>query len=196
MLYVPPGFKKCLTINASVDSGAYGIVIAESELEGIKQQAPTNIFKVDDPPNFRIQVANGELQKPMTTATVKFDIAYNTFAKYFVLVKKLTGPIIRLHFMRHKSVLIDISHGFFQFPHLTMQVKTANGEKNAKPQPVLSNDITTIAPMTTKTVDAFVDHPSEWNTTNTVTPLERFTEEANLLTSHSMSTSFDISRAG
>ena len=38
---------------------------------------------------------------------------------------------------------------------------------------------------------AFVDHTSKWNTTGTVKPLEKFTETAGLLISHSMSTVFD-----
>ena len=45
--------------------------------------------------------------------------------------------------------------------------------------------------MTTKTVTAFVDHISEWNTTGTVTPVEKFTEAASLIISHSMSTIID-----
>ena len=43
----------------------------------------------------------------------------------------------------------------------------------------------------TKTINAFVEDPSEWRTTGTVTPLERFTNTASLLISHSMSTKFD-----
>ena len=45
--------------------------------------------------------------------------------------------------------------------------------------------------MTTKTIMAFVDHVSEWNTTGTVTPVEKFTEAASLITSDSMSTIID-----
>ena len=45
--------------------------------------------------------------------------------------------------------------------------------------------------MTTKTITAFFDHLSEWNTTGTVTPKEKFTEAASLIISHSMSTFFD-----
>ena len=45
--------------------------------------------------------------------------------------------------------------------------------------------------MTTKTNTAFIDHPSEWNITGTVTPLGLFTEAESLLISHSMSTIFD-----
>ena len=57
LLYIPLDFEDGLTIDAPVDSGAY--VIAQIEWDRIKQQAPANIFKIDDPPNFQIQVANG-----------------------------------------------------------------------------------------------------------------------------------------
>ena len=45
--------------------------------------------------------------------------------------------------------------------------------------------------MTTKTITAFVDNLSEWITTGTVTPVEKFTETAGLIISHSMSTIID-----
>ena len=45
--------------------------------------------------------------------------------------------------------------------------------------------------MTTKTITAFVDQLSEWNTTGTVTPMEKITEAASLIISHSMSTIID-----
>ena len=45
--------------------------------------------------------------------------------------------------------------------------------------------------MTTRTITAFVDHLSEWNTTRTVTPVEKFTEAASLIVSLSMSTIID-----
>ena len=106
-------------------------------------------------------------------------------------MKKLTGPIIGLRFMRNNSVVIDTTHGLTHFPHLTMQVKTASSETTAKPQPVITDQALTIPPTTIKTITAFIDHPSKWNTTGTVTPLEKFTETASLLISHSMSTKID-----
>ena len=72
-----------------------------------------------------------------------------------------------------------------------MQVKTASSETTTKPQPVITDEALTIPPMTTKTITAFTDHPSKWNTTGTVTPLEKFTETASLLFSHSISTMTD-----
>ena len=93
--------------------------------------------------------------------------------------------------MRNNSVVIDTTHGIIHFPHLTMQVQTASSETTTKPQPVITDEALTIPPKTTKTITAFIDYPSEWNTTGTVTPLEKFTETASLLISHSMSTIID-----
>ena len=191
MLYVPLDFENILTVDALVDSGAFVSAIAQDDLDTIKQKAPNNILKIDDPPNFQIQVANGQLEKPLSTATLKFEIGDNSFAEHFVVMKKLTGSIIGLHFMRNNSVVIDMTHGLIHFPHLTMQVKTASSETTTKPQPVIMDEDLTIPPATTKTVTAFIDHPSKWNTTGTVTPLEKFTERASLLISHSMSTIID-----
>ena len=191
MLYVPLDFENNLTVYALVDSGAFVSAIAQDDLETIKQKAPNNILRIDDPPNFQIQVPNGQLEKPLSTATLKFEIGNNSFAEHFVVMKKLTGPIIGLHFMRNNSVVIDTTHGLIHFPHLTMQVKTASNESATKPQPVITNEALTIPPMTTKTVTAFIDYPSKWNTTGTVTPLEKFTETASLLISHSISTVID-----
>ena len=78
---------------------------------------------------------------------------------------------------------------------MTMQSKTAATETVTKPEPVITDDAITIPPTTAKTITAFVDHPSERNTTGTVTPLEKFTETASLLTSHSMSTKIDKEKA-
>ena len=55
MLYVPLDFENGLTIDALVDPGAYVSAIAQKELERIKQQAPSNILKIDEPPNCQIQ---------------------------------------------------------------------------------------------------------------------------------------------
>ena len=191
MLYVTLDFENGLTTDALVDSGAYVSAIAQKELDRIKQQSPSIILKIDEPLNFQIQVANGQLEKPTATATLKFDIGDHTFAEHFVVMENLTGPIIGLHFMRQNSVVIDTTHGLIHFPHLTMQVKSALNQLNTKVQAVLIHDNITIPQMTTKTITAFVDHVSEWNTSGTVTPVEKVKETASLIISHSMSTIID-----
>ena len=103
MLHIPLDFENGLTIDALVDWGAYVPAIAQIELDWTKHQAPTNISRSDGPPKFQIQVENGQLEKPVATATLKFDIGAHTFTKHF----DFAGPITRLHFIKHKSVVID-----------------------------------------------------------------------------------------
>ena len=91
MLYVPLDFENGLTIDAPIDSGAYASAIAQKELDRSKQQAPSNILKIDEPLEFQIQVANGQIEKPTATTTLKFDIADHIFAEHFVVMKNLTG---------------------------------------------------------------------------------------------------------
>ena len=117
-------------------------------MDRIKQQAPANIFKLDDPPNFQVQVANGQLEKPIETATNKFDIEDHSFAEHFVVMNNLTGLFIGLTFMRHKSVVIDTTHGLILSPHF--QVNSAASETSAKPQVVFSHDRITAPPMIKK----------------------------------------------
>ena len=191
MLYLPLDFEIILTVDALVDSGAFVSAIAQDDLDTIKQKAPNNILKIDDHPNFQTQVANGQLEKPLSTTTLKFEIGDHAFAEHFVVVKKKTGSKIGLHFMWNNSVVIDTTHGLIHFPHLMMQVKTASSETTTKPQPLITDEALTIPPTTTKTITTFNDHPSKWNTTGTVTPLEKFKETASLLISHSMSTIID-----
>ena len=161
MLYVPLDFGNNLTVDALVDSGAFVSAIAQDDLDTIKQKAPNNILKIDDPPIFQKQIANGQLEKPLSKAKLKFEIGDNSFAEHFVVMKKLTGPIIGSHFMRNNCVVIDTTHGLIHFPHLTMQVETASREKTTKPQPVITDETLTIPPTTTKTITAFSDHPSK-----------------------------------
>ena len=177
MLYVPLGFENNQTVNAL---GPF----AQNDLDTKKEKDPNNLLKFDDPPNFQIQVANGQLEKQLSTATPKLEIGDNILAEHLVVMKKLTGPIFGLHFIR----LIDTTHGLIPFPHLTMQVKTASKETTTNHS---QSSLTTPRPdhqRQQKKITAFVHHPSKWNTTGTLTPLEKFTETASLLISHSKST--------
>ena len=97
--------------------------------------------------------------------------------------------------MRHNSVVIDTTHDLIYFPHLTMPAKNAATETSTKPQTVFNQDNTTVPPMTTKTITAFVDYPWGWHTTGIVAPVGKITEATSLLISHSISTILDKNTA-
>ena len=56
-----------------------------------QKKAPASIFKIGNPPDFEFQVANGQLEKPLATATLKFDVWDHTFAQHFAVMKNMTG---------------------------------------------------------------------------------------------------------
>ena len=78
ILYLPLDFENNLKVDALVDSRAIVSAIAQDDLETIEQKAPNNILKIDDPPKFQIPVANGQLEKSLSTATLTFQIGDNT----------------------------------------------------------------------------------------------------------------------
>ena len=80
MLYVPLDSENSLTVDALVDSAAFVSAIARNDLDTIKAKDPNNILKIDCPPNSQLQVANGQLEKTLSTDTPKFEIGDNTFA--------------------------------------------------------------------------------------------------------------------
>ena len=129
---VPLDLENNLTTDALVDSTASVRAVAQNGLNRIKQPAPSIIFNIDDPPKFQMQVANGQLEKPLTTTTLKIDIEDNAIAENFVVMRKLTGPIIGSHFLRKNSVVIDTTQCLIHIPHLTMQVKIASSKTSAK----------------------------------------------------------------
>ena len=67
--------KSCISLNfkigskveALVDSEDYVSAIAQKDSDIIKQETPSNILIIDDPPNFKIQVANGQSEKPSSS---------------------------------------------------------------------------------------------------------------------------------
>ena len=103
-------------------------------MDRIKQQAAANILKNGDSPNFQTQVANGQSGKPLATATLNNDGGDKTFAKHFVVMKNLTGPIMRLRFVGHSSVFSDTTHGLNHFLYLTMHVIGSASERSTEPQ--------------------------------------------------------------
>ena len=100
-------------------------------------------------------------------------------------MKELIKLIIEFHFMGHSSVFIDNTHCLVDFPHLTMQVEIMQA-KQPHLFPNFNNLI--MLPVITKTMTVFTDHPSECNTTGSVTPIDNFTRPASLLVPYAIST--------
>ena len=74
MYYMPMDFEK-LTLDGLIDTGALTSAICEQDLNKIKLLANDAIRETGPPPNFQIMVANGQLEVPIGTVLLEFEVA-------------------------------------------------------------------------------------------------------------------------
>ena len=84
MLFAPMDFQH-FSIDALIDSGALVNCMPESEFQKLKNMSPNNILQEADPPPFKLQVANGDIESPTKTIQVQFEIGDSTFKKLLSL---------------------------------------------------------------------------------------------------------------
>ena len=68
-------------------------------------------------------VANVQLEAPLATVQMEFQVAYNTFRETFIVITNLTSPLIGFLFQQRNSTILDIREGFQNFPFFSKQSK-------------------------------------------------------------------------
>ena len=112
MLYFLTDFGE-LTLDGLVDTGALSSAIPEADLRKIRLLAPQSTIKEGSAPNVQIMVAIGQLETPKSTVELKFDI---DFHKIFIVMEKLTSPLIGLSFLQRNNTILDMRQGILNFP--------------------------------------------------------------------------------
>ena len=98
MLYLPLEFGE-ITLDGLVDSGAFINAMSWSIYNAIKMNRENCIIKEYPQPPFTIECANAQLEQPIATADIKFNIGTYTFTDTFVILSKTSFPITGLNFM-------------------------------------------------------------------------------------------------
>ena len=62
-----------LTLDALIDSGALVNCISETDYNKIIQMSPKDVVKELEPPPFKLQVANGDIETPTKTIILQFE---------------------------------------------------------------------------------------------------------------------------
>ena len=101
MYYIPMDFEK-LTLDGLIDTGALTSAISEQDLNKIKLLANEAIKETGPPPNFQIMVANGQLEVPIGTVLLEFEVADFMLKENFIIMNKLTKPVNRIMFSPQK----------------------------------------------------------------------------------------------
>ena len=78
MLHFPMDFGE-LNIDGLKDTGALSRAIPETDLRKIRLLALHRILNEGPPPEFQIMVANGQLEAPIATVELQFDVGDITF---------------------------------------------------------------------------------------------------------------------
>ena len=112
-----------LNIDGLIDTGALSSAIPEADLRKIRLLAPHTIINEGPPPEFQIMVANGQLEAPIATVELQFEVGDITFREKFIVMTNLASPLIGLLFLQRNSTILDMRQEILNFPFLSMQLK-------------------------------------------------------------------------
>ena len=145
MLYFPMDFGE-LTLDGLIDTGAHSSAIPAADLRKIRLLAPQSIVKEGPAPSFQIMVANGDLETPKRTVDMKFEVGDIEFHETFIVMEKLSSPIIGLMFLQRNHTVLDMRQGILNFHFFSMQLKTADHNYSNVMEPILNPEDVTIPP--------------------------------------------------
>ena len=135
-----------LIIDGLIDTGALSSASPEAELRKIRLLAPHTILNEGPPPEFQIMVANGQLEAPIATVELQFEVGDITFREKFIVMTYLTSLLFGLLFLQRNSTILDVRQGILNFPFFSMQLKNEDRTYPNVIEPILNPVETTLQP--------------------------------------------------
>ena len=91
-------------------------------------------------------VANGQLEAPIATVELQFEVGDITFREKFIVMTNLTSPLIGLLILQRNSTILDMHQGILNFPFFSMQLKNEDRTYPNVIEHILNPVETTIQP--------------------------------------------------
>ena len=176
MLYFPIDFGE-LPLDGLIDTGAHSSAIPEAKLRKIRLLATQSLGKEGPAPFFQIMVANGDLETPKSTVELKFEVGDIEFHEIFIVMEKLSSPIIGLMFLQRNHTVLDMRQGILNFPFFSMHLKTADHKYSNVMEPILNPEDVTIPPNDRTTIPIQSQIYAEIAVTGILQPSELLNEE-------------------
>ena len=110
-------------------------------------------------------VANGQLERPIGTVLLEFEVAAFQFQENFILMKTLPNPLIGLCFLQRHNALFDIRQGIITFPYLSMQLRPEHTTITRGATPLLTETTYTLQPGKTLAISSKMPHLKDHNYT-------------------------------
>ena len=179
ILYFPMDFGE-LTLDGLVDTGALSSAIPEADLRKILLRAPQSIIKEGPAPNLQIMVANGQVETPKSTVELKFQVGHIDFYEIFIVMEKLTSPLIGLSFLQRNNTILDMRQGVLNFPFFSMQLKTADHKYTNVMEPICAREDITIPPNDRHMVSISSQLYDDTNVTGSLQPSNDLAEDGDI----------------
>ena len=124
MLFVPLQFNSYEN-QSLLDTGAVQSALSEAELRKITAAHPEAVLDQLPPPNFKVQIANGNLVPIRKHVVLRFFIAGKVFEEVFLVLATMGTILIGMSFFEKYSVNLDIKNHLVHFPNhmMSMQVR-------------------------------------------------------------------------
>ena len=135
-----------LNIDGLIDTGALSSAIPEADLRKIRLLSPNTILNGGPPPEFQTMVANGQLEAPIATVELQFEIGDIIIRENFEVMANLTSPLIGLLFVQRNSTILDMRQGILNFPLFSMQLKNEDRTYPNIIEPILNPAETILQP--------------------------------------------------
>ena len=91
-------------------------------------------------------VADVDLETPKSTVELKFEVGDIEFHEIFIVIEKLSSPIIGNNVPSKNHTVLDMRQGILNVPYFSMQLKTADHKYSNVMEPLLSTNDVTIPP--------------------------------------------------
>ena len=91
-------------------------------------------------------VGNGQLEAPIATVELQFEIGDITFREKHRVITNLTGSLMGLLFLQRNSAILDVRQGILNFPFFSMQLKNEDRTYPKVTEPILNPVETTLQP--------------------------------------------------
>ena len=133
-------------------------------------------------------VANGQLEVPIGTVLLEFEVADFMLKENFIIMKKLPNPLIGLCFLRRNNAIFNVTQGILTFPYLSMQLKPDTQTSIRQATPLFAENTYTLQPGETLAIASRKPHLMDHDATGIVNPSHQFENHDSIFITASLST--------
>ena len=189
MLYLLFKFGE-ITMDGLVNSAAFINALSFFNYNVIKMSSNNCVIKEYPQPPFKIACANAQLEQPIATADIQFNIGTYTFTDIFVILSKTSFPIFGLNLKKNHQAMIDTANGTINFPIVEMTLAMTDELKICDPKSlqIMTEGNQTVPPQQTATVNAMVFTTNTKDITGAIQPVPQFDETANIIVAPALAT--------